>query len=44
MPKGGRCASCGSDDRVALYELGAIVGGTPLCRRCATKTKAKRLE
>ena len=38
--KRGRCASCGSDERLQLYRVGAIEGERLLCRRCLTKVKA----
>ena len=38
--KGGRCASCGSDERLQPYKLGAIEGEKLLCRRCLGKVKA----
>ena len=37
---GGRCASCGSDDRLEAYKVGAIEGEQLLCRRCLAKAKA----
>lgn len=36
-PRGERCASCGSEDRVERHQVGAIEGGTPLCRACLRK-------
>ena len=38
--KGGRCASCGSDERLQPYKVGAIDRETLLCRRCLAKVKA----
>ena len=38
--KGGRCASCGSDERLQPYKLGAAEGEKLLCRRCLAKVKA----
>lgn len=38
--RGGRCASCGSDERLEPYKLGAIEGEKLLCRRCLAKAKA----
>lgn len=38
--KGGRCASCGSDERLQSYKVGAIEGETLLCRRCLARVKA----
>ena len=35
-----RCSSCGSDDRLQPYKVGAIEGERLLCRRCLTKVKA----
>lgn len=39
--KGGRCASCGSDERLQPYKVGAIEGETLLCRRCLAKVKTE---
>ena len=38
--KGRRCASCGLDERLQPYRVGAIEGETLLCRPCLAKVKA----
>ena len=38
--RGGRCASCGSDDRLQPHRVGAIEREMLLCRRCLAKARA----
>ena len=38
--KGRRCSSCGSDERLQPYRVGAIEGERLLCHRCLAKVKA----
>ncbi len=40
--KGGRCASCGSDERLQPFKLGAIEREVLLCRRCLAKAEAEQ--
>lgn len=34
------CSSCGADERLQPYKVGAIEGERLLCRRCLAKVKA----
>jgi hypothetical protein len=38
--RGRACDSCGADERLQPYRVGAIEGERLLCRRCLAKAKA----